>query len=92
MGLKSLFKRFQNFFAPKLEETTKIETLTEITEEPVKVIGKRLAEVAEKKEVKIKPNKKVVVVATDVVAEPVVEEKKKPRRKRKPKAKPKTEE
>lgn len=90
MGLKSLFKRFQNFFAPKLEETTKIETLTEITEEPVKVIGKRLAEVAEKKEVKIKPNKKVVT--TDVVAEPVVEEKKKPRRKRKPKAKPKTEE
>ena len=90
MGLKSLFKRFQNFFAPKLEETTKIETLTETTEEPVKVIGKRLAEVAEKKEVKIKPNKKVV--ATDVVAEPVVEEKKKPRRKRKPKAKPKTEE
>ncbi len=88
MGLKSLFKRFQNFFAPKLEETTKIETLT--AEEPVKVIGKRLAEVAEKKEVKIKPNKKVV--ATDVVEEPVVEEKKKPRRKRKPKAKPKTEE
>ena len=90
MGLKSLFKRFQNFFAPKLEETTKIETLTETTEEPVKVIGKRLAEVAEKKEVKIKPNKKVV--STDVVEEPVVEEKKKPRRKRKPKAKPKTEE
>jgi hypothetical protein len=86
MGLKSFFK---NFFAKKLEET-KIETPTEITEEPVKVIGKRLAEVAEKKEVKIKPNKKVV--ATDVVAEPVVEEKKKPRRKRKPKAKPKTEE
>ena len=90
MGLKSLFKRFQNFFAPKLEETTKIETLTETTEEPVKVIGKRLAEVAEKKEVKIKPNKKVVAI--DVVEEPVVEEKKKPRRKRKPKAKPKTEE
>lgn len=89
MGLKSFFKRFSNFFAPKLEETTKIDVLpTEITE--VKVIGKRLAEVAEKKEVKIKPNKKVV--ATDVVAEPVVEEKKKPRRKRKPKAKPKTEE
>ena len=91
MGLKSFFKSFKNFFAPELEETTKIDVLpTEITEEPVKVIGKRLAEVAEKKEVKIKPNKKVV--ATDVVAEPVVEEKKKPRRKRKPKAKPKTEE
>jgi hypothetical protein len=86
MGLKSFFK---SLFAPKLEET-KIETPTEITEEPVKVIGKRLAEVAEKKVVKIKPNKKVV---KPVVAETeVVEEKKKPRRKRKPKAKPKTEE
>jgi hypothetical protein len=36
MGLKSFFK---GLFAPKLEET-KIETPIEITEEPVKVIGK----------------------------------------------------
>lgn len=60
---------------PKLE--------TKISEEPVKVIEERLAEVAEKKEAKkeakIKATKKLDETSDEVV--------KKPRRKRKPKPK-----